>query len=97
MASLSLQRFFSGAFIRSPVSRTRSGEWSAITKRTLRASQLDFCLKFLCTLATQRGAVDVGGLVANADSSGSYNPDEDRVKSGFEGEHAESNHRLMYT
>ena len=27
----------------------------------------------------------------------SYTPDEDRVKSGFEGEHAESNHRLMYT
>jgi hypothetical protein len=27
----------------------------------------------------------------------SYSPDEDRVKSGFEGEHAESNQRLMYT
>lgn len=27
----------------------------------------------------------------------SYSPEEDRVKSGFEGEHAESNHRLMYT
>jgi hypothetical protein len=27
----------------------------------------------------------------------SYSADEDRVKSGLEGEHAESNHRLMYT
>jgi hypothetical protein len=27
----------------------------------------------------------------------SYSPDEDRVKSGFGGEHAESNQRLMYT
>jgi hypothetical protein len=40
--SLSLQGIFSGASISSPVSRTGSGEWSAITKRTHRESQLDY-------------------------------------------------------
>jgi len=42
-ASLLLQPFFSGASIGSPLSRTRSGECLAITNRTQRESQLDFC------------------------------------------------------
>jgi hypothetical protein len=39
---LSLQGFFSGGFTCTPVSRTHSGERSAITKRKQRESHLDF-------------------------------------------------------
>jgi hypothetical protein len=47
-----MQGFFSEAFSSSPVSRTRSGEWSAITKRTQRESPLDFCV-LMFSLASQ--------------------------------------------
>jgi len=49
-----LQRFFSGASIGSPLSRTRSGECLAITNRTHRESQLDFCSQRTCVARASR-------------------------------------------
>src|ERR1019366_2402272 len=69
--SLSSQGFFSGALIGGPVSRIQSGEWSAITKRTQRESQLDFSPVHAVCVTYASGAIDEGDCHA-AKPQGDY-------------------------